>query len=155
MHVLPGLSACLLYLSRVLIGLFVCLLVLWLARRNCFRFVFTALFLKGLWETQYVMCTFLFLLSPGLSASHSKSDPFAMDPFQSTFPSGKVCNKVHLAEQRSPFFYLILHSQSTWCDFLYTLTLRRPGFIKSRRGSWCQKEALWWNFDAVNLLQPF
>ena len=145
-HVPPGLSACLLYLSRVLIGLFDCLLVLWLARKKMgFVLFLLRSFVKG-FEKISVWCVLFFFLSVGLSASPSKSDPFAMDPFQSTFPSSKVSAmiilhfhqignllrwsfftfflignllrwsftfKVHLAEQRSPFLYLISHSQST------------------------------------------
>ena len=89
-------------------------------------------FVKG-FEKISLWCVLFFFLNIGLSASPSKSDPFAMDPFQSTFPSSKVSAmiilhfhqignllrwsfftfKVHLAEQRSPFFYLISHLQST------------------------------------------
>ena len=56
---------------------------------------------------------YFFFVFSGLSASPSKSDPFVMDPFQSTFPSSKASNKVHLAGQCPPFLYLISHSQST------------------------------------------
>ena len=97
-----------------LVYLIVCSFCDW-PEKNGFRFVFTTLFRKGLWENQYVMCIFFFL-SIGLSASPSKSDPFAMDPFQSTFPSSKVSAMIilHFHLNRKFTAMIILHFQSSF-----------------------------------------
>lgn len=45
--------------------------------------------------------TFLLVCLPGLSSSPAKSDPFAMDPFQSTFPSSKVSGVCYVQTEAS------------------------------------------------------
>ena len=72
-------------------------------------------FVKG-FEKISLWCVLFFFLTIGLSASPSKSDPFAMDPFQSTFPSSKVSAMIilHFHLNRKFTAMIILHFQSSF-----------------------------------------